>query len=35
MIAFRAYHETVYPVKVTDIDTATSLTMDEVKKKRS
>ena len=35
MITSRDYHETVYPVSTTDIDTATSLTMDEVKKKRN
>ena len=34
MIASRVYHETVYNVSVTDTDMATSLTMDEVKKKR-
>jgi radical SAM superfamily enzyme YgiQ (UPF0313 family) len=35
MIASRDYHETVYNVSVTDADMATSLTMDEVKKKRN
>ena len=35
MIASRVYHESVYNVSVTDIDMATSLTMDEVKKKRN
>ena len=35
MIASRDYHETVYTVSVTDADMATSLTMDEVKKKHN
>ena len=35
MIASRVYHETVYNVSVTDADMATSLTMDEVKKKHN
>ena len=35
MIASRDYHETVYNVSVTDADMATTLTMDEVKKKHN
>ena len=35
MIKSRVYHESVYNVSASDIDMTTSLTMDEVKKKRN